>query len=130
MSCCPCGRTCQSNAMLSNSSITNVDHLQTVSILPWQRGMAEIICLNVFIYNQKCFISHCEKCDQRLPALVIIHLNLPGTELVSTLTPPATPPSFGKRCVSTLLSPCEVLIVRVLQMYPQGTGRGSVTATL
>lgn len=68
ISCCCCGGNCQRNAMLSKSCITTVDHSQTVSILPWQTGMTEIICLNVFIYTPKGFISQCEKCDQRLPA--------------------------------------------------------------
>lgn len=75
------------NATLRNSCITNVEHLHRVSTLPWQRGMAEMICLNVFIYTPKHFISHCEKCNQRLPALIIIHLNLSGTALVSTFPP-------------------------------------------
>lgn len=60
-------------------------------------------------------------------APIIIHLNLPGTELVST-SPPQQ--SSGKLDVSTLLSTCEACIILVIQMYPQGTGRGSVTATL
>lgn len=76
---------------------------------PFFRGREEWQkCLNVFIYNQKCFLSRCEKCDQRLPASIIIHLNLPGTELVSAHTAPP-PQSPGKLCVSTLLSPCEAL---------------------
>lgn len=124
-SCCHCGRKCQRNAVLSNSWVAN--RLQTVSILSWQRGMVEIICLNVFIYTPKGFISHCERCNQRLPAPIIIHLNLPGTELVITSLPPQ---SSGKLAVSTLLSTYEACLIPVIQMYPQGTGRGSVTATL
>lgn len=90
--------------------------------------MAEIICLNVFIYTLKGFISHCEKCEPRLPALIIIHLNLPGTELVSMSAPSSV--LWKARRFRASLSTCGACIIRVIQMYPQSTGRGSVTAML
>ena len=43
--------------------------------------------------------------------------------------PPSSRPLEGS-AFSTLLSNCEGRIIRVIQMYPQGTGGGSVTAVL
>lgn len=111
------------NDMLSDSSsITNVSvHSSTAD------GSGGNICLNVFIYTPKGFISHCEKCDQKITDPIIIHPNLPGTELVSTSLPLLR--SSGKLDVSTHLSVREA---RIVPVYPDAPtlGRGSITDAL
>lgn len=99
-----------------------------MSILSWQTGLVEVICLDVFIHPPKGFISRCEKCDQRLPAL-----NNNSSEFGWNWTCQHVSPSpvlWKARHFHTSLSTWEAQIIPVIQMYPQGARRGSVTATL
>ena len=99
-----------------------------MSVLLWQTGLVEVICLDVFIHPPKGFISRCEKCDQRLPAS-----NNNSSEFGWNWTCQHVSPSpvlWKARHFHTSLPTCEARIIPVIQMYPQGSGRGSVTATL
>lgn len=118
---------CQRNAMLTNSCITNRDHLQTGHSSMADRNDGNYLSERLHLYPERFYIPLWKV----RPKITSPDNN--SSEFAWNWTCQHVSPSpvlWKARRFHTFLSTCEIRIILVIQMYPQGTGRGSLTATL